>query len=64
MILIKVLKNTVLIIKGKILVVLDMITDMLSNEKLNPVVTKLFMRGRKLNIYLNKLSFYHNLILF
>ena len=30
----------------------DMIADMLSNKKLNPVVTKLFMRGRKLNISL------------
>ena len=34
------------------LIVLDMITDMYSNEKLNPIVTKLFIRGRKLNIYL------------
>ena len=30
----------------------DMIADMLSNKKLNPVVTKLFIRGRKLNISL------------
>ena len=30
----------------------DMITDMLSNKKSNPIVTKLFIRGRKLNIYL------------
>ena len=29
-----------------------MITDMLSNKKLNPIVTKLFIRGRKLNISL------------
>ena len=34
------------------LIVLDMITDMYSNENLNPIVTKLFIRGRKLNIYL------------
>ena len=27
-----------------------MIVDMLSNKKINPVVTKLFIRGRKLNI--------------
>ena len=27
-----------------------MITDMLINEKLNPVVTELFIRGRKLKI--------------
>ena len=30
----------------------DMIADMLSNKKLNPIVTKLFIRARKLNIYL------------
>ena len=30
----------------------DMIADMLSNEKLNPIVTELFIRGRKLNISL------------
>ena len=30
----------------------DMITDMLSNEKFNPVVTELFIRGGKLNISL------------
>ena len=30
----------------------DMITDMLSNKTLNPIVTKLFIRGRKLNISL------------
>ena len=29
-----------------------MIADMLSNEKLNPRVIQLFIRGRKLNIYL------------
>ena len=29
-----------------------MIADMLSNKKLNPIVTELFIRGRKLNIYL------------
>ena len=39
--------------KRKILNVFDdMIADMLSNKKLNPVVTELFIRGRKLNIYL------------
>ena len=27
-----------------------MIADMNSNKKLNPIVTKLFIRGRKLNI--------------
>ena len=27
-----------------------MIADMLSNKKINPIVTELFIRGRKLNI--------------
>ena len=36
----------------KVLIVFDMITDMISNKKLNPVVTKLFVKGRKLSIYL------------
>ena len=30
----------------------DMIADMLSQKKLNQLVTELFVRGRKLNIYL------------
>ena len=35
----------------KILIVFDdMITDMTNNKKLNPIVTELFIRGRKLNI--------------
>ena len=35
--------------KRKILIVFDdMIADMLSNEKLNPIVTELFIRGTKL----------------
>ena len=35
----------------KILIVFDdMIADMINNKKLNPVVTELFIRGRKLNI--------------
>ena len=39
--------------KRKILIVIDdMIADMLSNKKLNPVVTELFIGGRKLNISL------------
>ena len=39
--------------KRQILIVFDdMIADMLSNEKFNPVVTELFVRGRKLNISL------------
>ena len=37
--------------RNKILIVLDdMIADMINNKKLNPVVTELFIRGRKLNI--------------
>ena len=36
--------------KRNILIVFDdAIADMLSNEKLNPIVTELFIRGRKLN---------------
>ena len=39
--------------KRKILIVFDdLIADMLSNKKLNPIVTELFIRGRKLNISL------------
>ena len=37
--------------KVKILIVFnDMIADMLNNQKLNPVVTELFISSRKLNI--------------
>ena len=37
--------------KLKILIVFDdMIADLINNKKLNPVVTELFIRGRKLNI--------------
>ena len=47
--------------KQKILIAFDdMIADMLSNKKLNPIVTELFIRGRKLNIFF---FFLHNLIL-
>ena len=39
--------------KRKILIIFDdRVTDMLSNKELNPIVTKLFIRGRKLNISL------------
>ena len=39
--------------KQKILIIFDdMIVDILSNKKLNPIVTELFIRGRKLNISL------------
>ena len=39
--------------KRKTLIVFnDMIVDILSNKKLNPIVTELFIRERKLNISL------------
>ena len=49
---IKILRNTIQYRqKRKILIVFhDMIADMINNKKLNSVVTKLFIRGRKLNI--------------
>ena len=47
--------------KRKILIIFnDMITDMLSNKKLNPIVTKLFVREKK-NI---SLVFIYHTILF
>ena len=53
MIFIKVLQNTIHIKKGKILIAFDdMIADMLSNKKVNPIITELFIRGTKLNISL------------
>ena len=37
--------------KRKIIIVFDdMIADVINNKKLNPAVTELFIRGRKLNI--------------
>ena len=37
--------------KLKVLIVFDdMIADMINNKRLNPAVTELFIRGRKLNI--------------
>ena len=39
--------------KRKILIIFDdVIGDMLNNKKINPKVTELFIRGRKLNISL------------
>ena len=39
--------------KGRKLIIFDdMIADMISNKKLNPVVTESFIRDRKLNIFL------------
>ena len=47
--------------KRKVLIIFDdMIADMINNNKLNPIVTELFIRGRKLNI---SLSLLRNLIL-
>ena len=53
MIFIKTLKNRIQIKKRKILIVFDdMIAGMLINKQRNAIVTELFIRGRKLNIYL------------
>ena len=41
----------------------DMITDMLSNEKSNPIVTELFIRGRRLNISLVSITQYFTAVL-
>ena len=39
--------------KNKVLIVFeDMIADMTSNKKLNPTVTELFIRGKKIDILL------------
>ena len=47
----KTMKNTTQIKKRKILIVFDdIIAYMFSNKKLNPIVNKSFIRGRKLNI--------------
>ena len=44
------IKECNLVKKHKVLIVLDdMIADMINNKKLNPIVTELFIRGRKLN---------------
>ena len=48
--------------KRKVLLAFDdMITDVINNKKLNPIVTELFIRGRKLNIsivfFLSKTSY-------
>ena len=39
--------------RKKLIVFDDKIFDMLSNKKLNPIVTELFIRGRKLNMSLS-----------
>ena len=39
--------------KRKVLIVFDdIIADMINNNKLNPIVTEVFIRGRKLNIFI------------
>ena len=44
----------------KILIVFnDMIADMINNKKLNSIVTKLFIRGRKIS---HTFRFYHTII--
>ena len=49
----KILKNTMQENKGKVLLVFDdMIADIIIYKKLNPIVTELFTRNRKLNISL------------
>ena len=46
----KILKNTILE-KNKLLIVFDdVFADMINNKKLNPVVTELFIRDRKISI--------------
>ena len=48
---IKILKNTIQTKQRKIFTVFDdMIVDMFTNQNLNPVITELFIRDRKLNI--------------
>ena len=46
--------------KSKVLIAFDdMIAEMLSNKKLNPVVTELFIRSIKVNIYLVVITKYY-----
>ena len=53
MIFIKISKDEIQVKNEKILIAFyDMIVDMFSNKKLNPMVTELFIRGKKLNISL------------
>ena len=47
----KILKDKIQIKKMQVLIVFnDMIADIINNKKLHPLVTGLFIRGRKLNI--------------
>ena len=46
--------------KRRVLIVFDdMVADMESNKKLSPIVTELFLRGRKLHISLGFISKYY-----
>ena len=48
----------------KILIVFDdMITDMINNNNLNPIVTELFIRGRKLNFFIVFITQYYFAVL-
>ena len=48
---VKILMSTIQEKKRKVFIAFnDLIADMISNKKLDPIVTKLFIRGRKLNI--------------
>ena len=42
----------------KLIVFDDVIVDMINNKKLNSIVTELFIRGRKLNIYFITQSYF------
>ena len=48
----KILIITILLKKIKYIVFDDMIADMIHSKKLDLIVTELFIRGRKLNIFL------------
>ena len=49
----KILRITIQIKKRKVVIVFDdMIADMINNKKLDSIVTELFTRVRKLNIYI------------
>ena len=59
MVLIKIWKTTIQQRKESVNMFLDTIADIESNKKLCPVVTELFLRGRKLNISLVFISQSH-----
>ena len=56
MIFIKILKKQIIAIAFG-----DIAADMLSNKKLNLIVTELYIKGRKLNI---SFAFYHSITLY